>query len=60
MWLAVATYALVAIVRKRRRLALSPHAMLQVRAPRVSIKLPYCSCFLLRKVDPKQSTKLTS
>jgi hypothetical protein len=55
VWIAVATYVLVAIVRKRLKLELSLHTMLQVLSVTPFEKIPLIQLFSDIEEDPKMS-----
>ena len=53
VWIAVATYVLVAIVRKRLKLQLSLHTMLQILSVTPFEKIPLFQLFSDIEEDPK-------
>jgi hypothetical protein len=55
VWIAVATYVLVAIVRKRLKLELSLHTMLQVLSVTPFEKIPLIQLFSDIEEDPKMT-----
>lgn len=55
VWIAVATYVLVAIVRKRLKLELSLHAMLQVLSVTPFEKIPLIQLFSDTETDSKMT-----
>jgi hypothetical protein len=55
VWIAVATYVLVAIVRKRLKLDLSLHAMLQILSVTPFEKIPLIQLFSDIEEDPKMT-----
>jgi hypothetical protein len=55
VWIAVATYVLVAIVRKRLKLDLSLHAMLQVLSVTPFEKIPLIQLFSDIEEEPKMT-----
>jgi hypothetical protein len=55
VWIAVATYVLVAIVRKRLKLDLSLHTMLQVLSVTPFEKIPLFQLFSDIEEDPKMT-----
>ncbi len=55
VWIAVATYVLVAIVRKRLKLDLSLHTMLQILSVTPFEKIPLIQLFSDIEEDPKMT-----